>query len=191
LINLLEEASLCYSKETYRIPGGKNIEEKCTFRCTKIKRTHPTDPNLLVNSHYCNKELFSPDTSWTILTKWYTSLCAYFGYGYYPRWNGEFEPHEEAITKVALSSEFEKAIYQVFTMPSREHCLRYAAMLLKSLTNNEPIEIVKIEVGSNALKVDYCSICFSKGHKKLCESCKMLWDKEEITKDWQLNIYSQ
>jgi len=183
LINLIEESQLCFSEITYRMPEG-NLEVKRTYRCTNVKKNH--SPDGIELPHYCNKQLFTPDTSWAIITKWFTTLWAYFGMGYYPRWQGTFQQHANVITENVLRLKFEKAICKVFEKSSQAECLTYAAMLLKSLTNGVLIEISKTVVENRKMKVNfYCPICFTAG-EKLCKRCSLLWNNTEKKESWTL-----
>jgi len=118
------------------------------------------------------------------IKKWPIQLWAFFGFGYNPRWDGPFTPHDKMITEDTLSSEFKKALCQVFEKNSKEECIKYAILLLKSLTNNNPIEVTVIDGDTYTQKI-YCSICFTVG-EKLCKTCEPLWNTAQIDKEWEL-----
>jgi len=190
LISLLNESQLCFSAVTYRLPEG-NLAVKRDFRCTNVKKTHTHTAEVQI-PHYSNKQLFTADVSCAFITHWFVSLRAFFGYGYYPRWEGDFQPHRNVITPEALKKTFENAIQDVFTKKSKTDCLSYAAMLLKSLTDNDPIKVSETvenefigKVQKAIVEIIYCNICFTKGGN-LCTTCKKLWDTTEISIEWQL-----
>jgi len=184
LIKLLEGSQLCFSTIEYRIPEG-NLELKRTFRCTNELKNHSAAEVSI--PHFCNEQLFAPDTSWVIIKKLYYKMWAYFGIGYYPRWEGEFKQHANMITTNDLTSEFEKNICLVFEKHSELDCLHYVAMLLKSITNGVPMNVSRTVVENSSMKVNiHCSICFKNEGVALCKRCSPIWSEAKISEDWQL-----
>jgi len=185
LIRLLHESELCFSETTYRLPEG-NLEVRKSFRCTNVRKHHSTD--VVTVPHFSNKQLFSADASRADVVKWFTALLAFFGYGYYPRWEGRFQSHSKVITPKDLEAAFKTAIQEIFKMQSAEKCLDHTAMLLKSLTNNIEPRITKNEMHNGKLReIIYCSTCFKEG-QQLCINCKKRWAGATIENEWKLKL---